>query len=344
MSERDNRPPRLVLPVIAPGGKPDSGAFNNAFQLWARDLNAWVNDNLVPVVGDPQMEVCPSERFGAHCEKPKGHEADDPWHSDGIEVWQFSQTFSPNRQSPRPEWLPDDAEEQFCGLRDYNGVGVISSLEADQILDLITRWYNENGAGRLELEALKNGREFWKRRAASVGRSWHVNRLELEAERDKAIQERDEALKAKRYAEAKTVTAIQDLDELLSDPAHLSVGDAGRIAREHVLRAQAAETALAIALQERDAEAEENRTGMEILADIKAAFPEHVRHQYGPDAVRGIVATLDETHKRAEAAEAKVARVQAYAAGLTKGNEADRCRSAEILAVLDDTITEVSGE
>lgn len=52
----------------------------------------------------------------------------------------------------------------------------------------------------------------------------------------------------------------------------------------------------------------------------------------------------DAAVKRAEAAEAKVARVQAYAAGLTKGNSVDRCRSAEILAVLDDTVTEVSGE
>lgn len=187
MPERDNRPPQLVLPVIAPGGKPDSVAFNNAFQLWARDLNAWLNDNLAPAA---ESKPATSAQPTAHKLLYRGTEYTHPGLADDC-----TSRFCVDEDSlPRPEWLPDDAEDQLMN----------TVLTGSNLVNLVARWYNESAyAGRPWLQINE-------KIAADLGQ--RCNQLVAErdkalvdlkfakhdaetcaAERDKAIQERDTA-------------------------------------------------------------------------------------------------------------------------------------------------------
>lgn len=74
---------------------------------------------------------------------------------------------------------------------------------------------------------------------------------------------------------------------------------------------RAAEAKVSFTEGERDAEQDRAKLAEELLAEIKAALPEHRRNQYGPAAIRGMVESHDRRRDELEAAEAKVSRVEA---------------------------------
>lgn len=90
-------------------------------------------------------------------------------------------------QSPRPEWLPTDAVDQLDALG-VEGWSVVH--------DVIVQWYNENKGG---LRRAQNAEFMFKHaagRAEQLAMDFElaIQRIRsLEAERDKVINERDEA-------------------------------------------------------------------------------------------------------------------------------------------------------
>lgn len=216
----------------------------------------------------------------------------------------------------RPEWLPGDAGKQIFDMR--------FRLEDNphwKIENLITRWYNESAHGRPSfdgyVEAVRglqeqHGRDLKRlddaRRArddARVDRDKAIYNLEAEKEvhrttakeRDLANQERDRVR--------------ADYDELLNDPAHISIGDGQRIARQYI--------------QERDvakAAAQANYEDAQLLKErLKERREERDRAAQDRDEMGSLLnATQGARDKirqerngaiqRAEAAEAKVARVE----------------------------------
>ena len=99
-------------------------------------------------------------------------------------------------QSQRPEWLPDDAVIRL--VNDIQAL-VLIPRDADKVLDLITRWYNESNPRKRLLDA-RAERDKAVRALVVCDGTASDQLAALEGERDKAIQERDAAIKRAEHA------------------------------------------------------------------------------------------------------------------------------------------------
>lgn len=116
-------------------------------------------------------------------------------------------------------------------------------------------------------------------------------------------------------ARAERDKAKADLDEILTEPGRLSVGDGERIARQYAKRAKAAEVERDKAIQERDAACVEHNAACVERDEAKRDLAK-VRddHDYEKQRADSNYRAYRHYHGRAKLAEAKVARVEEHLA------------------------------
>lgn len=224
----------------------------------------------------------------------------DPWHSEA----DFD--VATREQSPRPEWLPEDAHQQIR----YQIDGEVTESydhRSGNILDLITRWYNDSEHGRKLSDVLVD-----EARMDQVTLGGRINELEADladraAERDKAIQraselearaealaqQRDRIIRERDEAKKAGNEIARDLKEVRNIAAQLGAArDGGGLEAAYWL---------ANRLRDRTDELEQmtNHRDQSVIVARGTTVEKDAA-----DAV------ATEMQSRAEAAEAKVARIE----------------------------------
>jgi hypothetical protein len=170
---------RVVFPDIeSPAPPPPHALIEKHMREWDRSLRTWAERTNKAI-----------QLFNAlnGVEQIRGPLSGEEW----------PPTFE---HSQRPEWLPDDAVIRLVNdIQDRDGALVLIPRDADKVLDLITRWYNESNPRKRLLDA-RAERDKAVRALVVCDGTASDQLAALEGERDKAIQERDAAIKRAEHA------------------------------------------------------------------------------------------------------------------------------------------------
>lgn len=204
----------------------------------ARVGGKWIRKNF----GGSVSEQSPSPE-SLPCKPPNSMHSFSDYKGQSLcyECGKYESEIYASLASPRPEWLPEDAKDQIMEVAPADNL--------DDVIDLVTRWYNEHPQGRPE----------------NIRIAYEADNLvrKIRAERDEALNKRGatetEYRERWQTLQAECASAIQEknhwranLDELLNDPKHISVGDWDASARRYLRERDKA-------IEERDAALEEVR-------------------------------------------------------------------------------------
>jgi len=295
-------PPMLQLPLLVAGDVSTVDGLNGALRSWAENLNQWVVETFFPVRWVGAANFVPPE--------PVINLGDAaPYVKTASDVRAESLPCNP-LVSPRPEWLPADAAEQLLYTIKMDNT---PEQDSDEILDLITHWYNENKGGQRRATNAEFAFHHAADRAERLAKDFKlaIQRIRLlEAERDKAIQERD-SVRADFNSEKEgldaAIATLHQIEEIL---IKAKLSNNGRTIQQCVAAAvrerdeARAERDKALLSGVRIPRIDELPTYMATSSRLNVAM-EGLLGTWAKDSAIGVILA------EVEAAEAKVARVEA---------------------------------